>query len=117
MRWMRGGWTPAAIVYLVLAIAGLVGTWTFNVIAIVEQRDFLGEWFGSGPSVGSLAVDLGVVAVAAIVFMIAEAARLGMRRVWVYIVLVPFVALAFGFPLFLCARERRLEVDRRHAAG
>ena len=27
-------WTPLALVYLVLAIVGLVGTWTLNILAI-----------------------------------------------------------------------------------
>ena len=112
MSRFRGNWSAAAILYLVLAIVGLVGTWTFNITAIVEKRDFLGEWFGSGPSVNSLGVDLAVVAVAAIVFMVAEARRLRLRGIVVYIVLVPVVALAFAFPLFLCARERHLTRQR-----
>ena len=108
---LRGGWTVRAALYLALAIVGLIGTWTFNITAIIEKRDFLGEWFGSGPSVNSLGVDLAVVAVAAIIFMVAEARRLQMRGIVVYIVLVPLVALAFGFPLFLCARERHIARD------
>jgi hypothetical protein len=109
---MRPAWTPLAVVYLVLALAGFIGTWTFNLIAILEQRDFLGEWFGSGPSVNSLGVDLLVVAAAAIVFMVAEARRLRMRGVALYILLVPVVALAFALPLFLSARERVIARNR-----
>jgi hypothetical protein len=116
MTSLRANWTPRAVLYLILAIAGLVGTWYFNITAIVEQRDFLGEWFGSGPSVGSLGIDLAVVAVAAIVFMVAEARRLRMRGIVIYLVLVPLVALAFAFPLFLCARERRLNRNRAVAS-
>lgn len=112
MSRLRGDWSTASVVYLVLAVVGLAGTWAFNITAIVEERDFLGEWFGSGPSVGSLGVDLAVVAVAAIVLMIAEARRLRMRGIVLYIVLVPLVALAFAFPLFLCARERELTRQR-----
>ncbi|MCS5716326.1 DUF2834 domain-containing protein [Herbiconiux sp. CPCC 205716] len=105
------------MVYLVLAVVGLVGTWTFNVVAIVERRDFLGEWFGSGPSVDSLGVDLAVVAVAAIVLMVVEGRRLRMRGLWLYVLLVPLVALAFAFPLFLSARERRLAGERAERAS
>ena len=112
MSRLRRDWSTASVVYLVLAVVGLVGTWAFNITAIVEERDFLGEWFGSGPSVGSLGVDLAVVAVAAIVLMVAEARRLRMRGIVIYIVLVPLVALAFAFPLFLCARERELTRQR-----
>lgn len=115
MNRLRGNWSATAVLYLVLAVIGLVGTWTFNITAIVENRDFLGEWFGSGPSVNSLGVDLAIVAVAAIVLMVADARRLRMRGIAIYIVLVPLVALAFAFPLFLCARERELTRQRGEA--
>jgi hypothetical protein len=105
---VTNGWSIRAVLYLVLAIVGLVGTWTFNILAIAGRHDFFGDWFGSGPAVASLAVDLLVAAVAAIVFMVAESRRLGIRGLWLYLVLIPVVALAFAFPLFLCARERRL---------
>ncbi|RWZ52861.1 DUF2834 domain-containing protein [Labedella phragmitis] len=104
-------WTPRAVLYLVLAGVGFVGTWTYNVIAILESRDYLGDWFGSGPSVSSLTTDLLVVAVAAVVFMIVEGRRLRMRRVWLYLLAIPFVALAFALPLFLAFRERALHGD------
>lgn len=113
MSRLRSDWNAAAVIYLALAVVGLVGTWTFNITAILEKRDSLGEWFGSGPSVNSLGVDLAVVAVAGIVFMVAEARRLQMRGIVLYVVLVPLVALAFAFPLFLCARERELVRRRR----
>lgn len=106
---MTRRWYGRAIAYLVLALAGLVGTWTFNVLAIAGHRDYVGDWIGSGPAVSSLTVDVLVAAVAAIVFMVVESRRIGMRRVWVYIVLVPLVALAFAFPLFLAMRERHLQ--------
>lgn len=108
----RARWTPRAVLYLVLAVVGLVGTWTYNVIAILESRDYLGDWFGSGPSVSSLTTDLLVVAIAAVLFMIVEGRRLGMRRLWLYLLAVPLLALAFAFPLFLAFRERALEERR-----
>lgn len=106
---VRARWTPRAVLYLVLAGLGLVGTWTYNVVAILESRDYLGDWFGSGPSVSSLTTDLLVVAIAAVIFMIVEGRRLGMRRLWLYLLAVPFLALAFAFPLFLAVRERALQ--------
>ncbi len=101
-------WTPLAITWLVLAIVGLVGTWTFNVLAIVQLRDFVGDWVNSGPAVSSLTVDLLVVAVAGCVLIVVESRRLGMRGAWVYIVLSGLTAFAFTFPLFLAMRERRM---------
>ena len=105
---MKGRWNGRAIAYLVLAVAGLIGTWTFNVLTVLEHRDFIGDWVGSGPAVTSLTIDILVAAVAAAVFMVAESRRIGMRRVWIYIVLMPLVAFAFAFPLFLAMRERHL---------
>lgn len=74
--------TPLATTWFVLAIAGLTGTWIFNTLAIVQLRDFIGEWVGSGPAVSSLTVDLLVVAVAGSILMVAETRRLGMKRAW-----------------------------------
>ncbi len=41
-------------------------------------------------------------------FVLLEGRRTGMRNAWVYVVLASVVAFAFGFPLFLWARERHL---------
>jgi len=105
---MTRNWTPLAFVYLGLAIAGLVGTWTFNALAIVQMRDFIGDWVGSGAAVSSLTVDLLVAAVAGCILIIVEARRLGMKRAWLYVVLSGLTAFAFTFPLFLAMRERAL---------
>jgi hypothetical protein len=107
-------WNATAIVFAILSIVGLVGTWFFNVLAIVQLRDYLGDWFGSGPAVNSLAADLLVVAVAGSILIVIEARRLGMKRAWLYIVLSGITAFAFTFPLFLAMRERKLvELGRR----
>jgi low affinity Fe/Cu permease len=109
-------WNSRAIVFLILAIAGLVGTWTYNIIAIIEQRDFFGDWFGSGPAVGSLTMDLLIMAVAACAFIVIEGRRLGMRHLWAYIVFAGITAIAFTFPLFLANRERHLQRSAATAA-
>jgi hypothetical protein len=105
---MTRDWTPLAFVDLVLAVAGLVGTWWFNALAIVQMADFLGDLVTSGPAVSSITVDLLVVAVAGSVFIIVEARRLRMRFGWVYVVASGLTAFAFTFPLFLAMRARRL---------
>lgn len=109
----RRDWTPTAVAFALLAIAGLIGTWTFNALAIVQMRDFLGDLVASGPAVSSITVDLLVVAIAGCVLIIVEARRLGMRHAWVYIVLSGVTAFAFSFPLFLAMRERRLTARAR----
>lgn len=105
---MTRDWTPLAFVYLFLAIAGLVGTWWFNVLAVVQMANYLGDLVTSGPAVSSITVDLLVVAVAGSVFIIVEARRLRMRFGWLYIVASGLTAFAFTFPLFLAMRQRRL---------
>lgn len=105
---MTRHWTPLAGLYLMLAVVGLVATWTFNVLAITQMADFLGDLVGSGPAVSSITLDLLVVAVAGSVFIIVEARRIGMRFGWLYVVLSGVTAFAFTFPLFLAMRQRHL---------
>ena len=45
------------------------------------------------------------------VFMWVEGRRLRVRHLWVYYLLSPTVAISVAFPLFMIARERRLEVS------
>jgi len=105
---MTRDWTPTAFVYLALAVAGLIGTWWFNALAIMQMTDYLGDLVTSGPAVSSITIDLLVVAVAGSVFIILEARRLRMRFGWLYVVAAGLTAFAFTFPLFLAMRERRL---------
>lgn len=105
---MTRHWSPLAVIYLGLAVAGLVGTWWFNALAIMQMNDFLTDLVTSGPAVSSITVDLLVVAAAGSVFIIVEARRLGMRFGWLYVVASGLTAFAFTFPLFLAMRQRRL---------
>lgn len=105
---MSRHWSPLAVAYLILAVVGLIGTWWFNAIALVELVDFIGDLVASGPAVSSITVDLLVVAAAGSVFLIVEARRLGMRFGWLYVVGSGLTAFAFTFPLFLAMRQRRL---------
>jgi uncharacterized protein DUF2834 len=114
---MTRHWSPLAVVYLLLSIGGLVGTWWFNVRAFIEQRNYLGDLFSSGPSVTSISIDLLVVAAAGSVFIIVEARRLGMRFGWLYVVGSALTAFAFTFPLFLAMRQRALNTRAADAAA
>jgi hypothetical protein len=109
---MTPRWTPLAIVYLVLAILGLLGTWTLNILAIRSGSDFVGEWFSNGFATQSLQVDLAVLAVAVGAFLVVEGRRIGMRRAWLFLPLAAVTAAAFAVPLFLALRERRLAGTR-----
>ncbi|MDP9028750.1 MAG: DUF2834 domain-containing protein [Actinomycetota bacterium] len=106
-------WPRLAVVYLIIAILGLIGTWTFNILAIVSNSTFFGEWFSNPPATQSLQLDLLVVAVAAGVFIVVEGRRIGMQRAWVFLPLAAITAAAFAVPLFLALRERKLAGDSR----
>ena len=64
-------------------------------------------WFGSAVD-WVLGADLAIVAIAVVIFMFAEGSRLGMKHVWIYVVLAGVTAMAFTLPLFLAMRERHL---------
>lgn len=95
-------------VYLVLSIVGFVSAWIFNALAVMNNQDYVGAWFGTAVD-WVLSADFTVVAIAVVVFMIAEARRLKIKRVWLYILLSGITAMAFTFPLFMAMRERKLD--------
>ena len=94
-------------VYAVLAVAGLVGTWWFNLQGSAPDSSYLADWFAT-PASSSAAVDLVVVAVAASVFMVVEGRRVGLAWSWLLVPLTVLVAVACTLPAFLALRERRL---------
>jgi uncharacterized membrane protein len=99
--------------YLALSLAGLTTAMVFNGLAVTNGENYTTAWFGSAVD-WVLSADLSIVAVAVVVWMFAESKRLGMRRVWVYILLSGVTAMAFTFPLFLAIREKRLaDVSRQ----
>lgn len=53
-------------------------------------------------------IDLLAVAVVALVFMLVEARRIRLPRVWIYVALTFVVAISVSLPLFLFARQRHL---------
>ncbi|NQX25735.1 DUF2834 domain-containing protein [Microbacteriaceae bacterium VKM Ac-2854] len=103
---------PLAILYLALAVVGLVGTWYFNIVYIASPADpasgngnYIASWFVNAGS-SSAAVDVGVTALAANVFFVVEGRRLGWGwKAWLFLPLTFLVALAFAAPLFLAVRE------------
>jgi len=75
----------------------------------MQQENYWEAWFSSYLD-WVLSLDLLIVAIAASTFMIFEARKLAMKRVWLYIVVSGVTAFAFTFPLFLAMRERKLKL-------
>ena len=106
--------TPAAWVYLSLAVLGLVLTAVFNIRGVIQPSgNFLAAWFAN-PATTSLSIDLLVTASAASIFIILEGRRLGMKWPWLYVVVSFITAVAFTFPLFLAIRERHVAAREEH---
>jgi Terpene cyclase DEP1 len=103
------------VFYALVAIAALYGTWSEN-LQYPSLRHFLypsafRQFFTdlkANPASRSIAIDIFWFGLAAWVLMVREARRIGMRFVWVYIVLAFLIAMSVTFPLFLIARERRM---------
>lgn len=106
---MRPGRVALIAVYGFLSLAGLVGTWYFNVQFFAQDSEisYLEAWFVN-PASSSAAVDLIVIAAMASVFMAVEGWRLRIWWTWVLIPLSFALAVAFTFPLFLAVREVRM---------
>ncbi|MGL5824280.1 MAG: DUF2834 domain-containing protein [Nocardioides sp.] len=101
--------SPLALLYLATGILGLVGTWYFNLRFSATDADasYLESWFANSAA-SSAAVDLLIVAAVASVWMVVEARRLRLRFVWLFVLAIPTLALAFSFPLFLAYRHAHL---------
>ena len=98
------------IIYLSLAILGLVVPWYYNLqfFGTASLSDFV-----TATSVNlaakSVSFDLFIATVAGSTWMYVESKRVGVRFVWLYILLGFLVAFGFAFPLFLFVRETKLE--------
>jgi hypothetical protein len=97
-------------VYGLVALVALVGT-QWAVVAFVRSDAGLGDVV-AGPAATFTTVDLLAVALAAVVFMVAEGRRIGLPWLWAYVALVFVVAVSVAFPLFLIARTRRVASER-----
>jgi hypothetical protein len=105
--------SPLSWAYLALAAAGAVLPWMANLAFMRESGNSfdLGLFVGmanANAAAQSLSRDLAIGATATTIWMVSEARRLRMRGLlWVLLSCVT-VAFAFGAPLFLYLRERRL---------
>lgn len=110
------------ILYLVLAIAGLVFPWYYN-LQFMQQAggsfditDFMAA-AASNPAAQSLSWDLAIACIAGLLWIYFESKRLGLRFFWLYLVLAFTVAYAFAFPLYLFIRQGKLESVQQQEPG
>lgn len=107
------------VLYALFAAGALVATWTHNLafFALPDNGGALGfiRMGYANPAAASLSNDLLFMCFAAFVFMGVEAKRLGIRFVWVYMLLSLLIAVSVMFPLFLLARQQRLAALNRAA--
>lgn len=104
---MKSQRSTKATYFFILSAIGLITAWWFNALAVLNARDYWNAWFGSEVDL-VLSFDILIVAFAGVAFMIWEGRRLKMKRIWFYIVVAMFTAMAFTFPLFLAMRELKL---------
>ena len=113
--WLKG-------LYLALALAGGIWPWLANLNFIHDHGTSfdLGlfvQLANANPAAQSLSRDLAIGATAVVIWIVNESKRLGMRGLpWVLLSCVT-VAFAFGAPLFLYLRERRLAELSSEAGG
>jgi hypothetical protein len=107
----------AMTAYAVLALGALVCT-QLALLDFLRQDDngglsgFLGDTVAN-PAATFMTIDLSFVAVVGVVFMLVEGYRLGMRRLWIYVLLTVFVAISVALPTFLLMRHLRLAPPRQ----
>jgi hypothetical protein len=101
--------------YLVAACLGAAIPWWFNLRALAElgagftPQAFFMVGFQGSAMLGSVAADFWIGSSVALVWMIVEARRLGMKRWWAFVIWTFVIAWASALPLFLYFRERQLE--------
>lgn len=99
--------------YGLVAVAALIATWSQN-LAYFHGGGLAGAFAAFledvrvNPASRSITVDIALFTLAGSAFMILEARRLGIRFVWLYILLGFLVAISVTFPLFMIARERHV---------
>lgn len=98
------------IVYLTLAILGLVVPWYYNLqfFANAGLLEFVNQ-SSANLAAKSISFDLFIATVTGSTWMYVESKRVGIRFGWLYILIGFLVAFAFALPLFLFVREIELE--------
>lgn len=99
------------VVYAAIALVALIATWSQNILFFRGGGSFMGFWEATkaNPASRSITVDIAILLLAVAILMVIEARRLGIKYVWAYILGGFAIAISVTFPLFLLARELKLE--------
>jgi hypothetical protein len=99
------------VVYAVIAVAALVATWSQNIAHMTSGGSYLGFWEDTKVNFASrsITVDIVLLGLALAILMVIEARKHGVKYVWAYIIGGAVIAISVTFPLFLLARELRLD--------
>ncbi len=108
--------TQLIAAYAAIAVLALLGTWHQNLLYFQGGHPataFVQFWRETlvTPASISIMVDFFLFVLVIIAWMVLEARRVGIRFVWVYVVLGALIAISVTAPLFLIARERRLRAS------
>jgi uncharacterized membrane protein len=98
-------------IYLIIAVLGAVLPLSQFIPASLAGQFSIGgliDDITANRNVAGLSLDLGVAALAGIVFMVAETVRMRIRLAWIAIVGTIIIGFSFGLPFFLFLRELRL---------
>ncbi|MGH3677551.1 MAG: DUF2834 domain-containing protein [Mycobacterium sp.] len=99
------------VAYATIAVAALAATWSQNIVHFRSGGSFIGFWEDTkvNPASRSITADIVLLTLALAILMVIEARKHGVKYVWAYIVGAFLIAISVTFPLFLLARELRLE--------
>jgi hypothetical protein len=108
-------------VYGLIALVALPATWINNIAFMTQPTnssamDFMRSAYVNAAS-ASLSNDLFLLALATCIFMAIEGKRVGVRYVWLYILLSAVIAISVTFPLFLISRHLKLSASEQNLAS
>jgi hypothetical protein len=102
--------------YGLIALAALPATWINNIAFMTQPTNNSIMDFGraayANAAAASLANDLFLLGTAASIFMFIEGRRVGVRYLWLYLLLSPLIAISVTFPLFLLARHLKISQEQ-----
>ncbi|MCV7278543.1 DUF2834 domain-containing protein [Mycolicibacterium flavescens] len=99
------------VAYAVIAVVALIATWSQNLTYAGRGADFATAFWEDTKTTAaarSITADIALFLLAAVILMVYEARKHGIRFVWVYVIASFFIAVSVTFPLFLLARELRI---------